>query len=220
MASRLAHELRTPLTIVRSSLENLEVSTEAERALYLERARSGTERLALILQRMREATRLEQGLQQAEREQFDLGGLVRMAAEGYAAAHPEAVIETNTPDTPLPFHGVPDLLAQALDKLVGNALELHYTATPIRLGLSRERDRIRLSVSNQGPALPRGMEREVFNSMVSVRPERDREAVHLGLGLYLVRLIAEFHGGDVQAKNIEGGVEIAMQLPERSKISG
>jgi len=216
MASRLAHELRTPLTIVRSSLENLEDSCDpAERGRYLERARSGTERLSMILHRMREATRLEQGLQQAERERFDLASLVRMAAEGYQGAHPQDLLETDIPGAPLFLQGVPDLIAQALDKLVGNALELHTPGTPIRLGLSRQREGARLSVANQGPPLPQGMEQEIFHSMVSVRPEGERDGVHLGLGLYLVRLIAEFHGGGVESASIDGGVEIAMHLPGR-----
>jgi len=109
--------------------------------------------------------------------------------------------------------GVPDLIAQALDKLVGNALELHTPGTPIRLGLARRRGGARLSVANQGPPLPQGMEQEIFQSMVSVRPEGERDGVHLGLGLYLVRLIAEFHGGGVASANIDGGVEITIHLP-------
>jgi dedicated sortase system histidine kinase len=214
MASRLAHELRTPLTVVRSSLENLEQAADpAERGRYLERARSGTGRLALILQRMREATRLEQYLQQAEPETVDLTGLVRTAAEGYGAAHPGVPFEAEVPEGPVEVRAVPDLIAQCLDKLVDNALGLRETGSPIRLVLERERGGVRLAVANRGPPLPEGMERQIFQSMVSVRPEGGREGVHLGLGLYLVRLVAEFHGGTAEARDTADGVEVSLHLP-------
>ena len=66
--------------------------------------------------------------------------------------------------------------------------------------------RARLEVANQGPALPDEMQGSLFDSMVSIRAGREAEP-HLGLGLYIVRLIAEFHGGTVLAANrtdIEG----------------
>ncbi len=82
MSSRLAHELRTPLTIVKSSLEILETtSSSGEQQRYVTRAREGTERLGLILHRMREATRLEQLLLQTEFAQ-QANRLVRSIGQG------------------------------------------------------------------------------------------------------------------------------------------
>ena len=71
---------------------------------------------------------------------------------------------------------------------------------------------MRLSVSNQGPPLPAEMHEALFESMVSLR-DRKGDEPHLGLGLYLVRLIAEFHQGSVVAEDIEGGVRFSMELP-------
>ncbi len=56
----------------------------------------------------------------------------------------------------------------------------------------------------------------LFDSMVSLRPpEGGGEAVHLGLGLYIVRIVAEFHGGSVRAANLPGdaGVRFEVELP-------
>ena len=76
--------------------------------------------------------------------------------------------------------------------------------------------RLRLSVENEGPALPAAMHGRLFDSMVSVRGKQVGDEPHLGLGLYIVRLIAEFHGGIVRADNrADGrGVVIAVVLPE------
>ncbi|AKH20496.1 proteobacterial dedicated sortase system histidine kinase [Sedimenticola thiotaurini] len=213
MASRLAHEFRTPLTIVSSSLENLQGNNVPEdQQRYIRRAQEGVERLGLILHRMREATRLEQQLLQTELVAFDLGGLLDMALEGYRGAFPEVAFELERCPEPIVIQGAPDLISQALDKLISNAVDFHQTGTPIRLILERvDQQQVLLSVCNSGPALPPGMEQELFSSMVSIRKKSSDEP-HLGLGLYLVRLISEFHGGHAEAVTLETPAGVAFRL--------
>ncbi len=213
MASRLAHEFRTPLTIVSSSLENLQSdSVTEEQQRYIRRARQGVERLGLILHRMREATRLEQQLVQTELIPFDLGGLLDMALDGYRGAFPGVVFELERCAEPVMIQGAPDLISQALDKLISNAVDFHLAGTPIRLVLERvDQQQVLLSVCNSGPPLPPGMEQELFSSMVSIRKKSSDEP-HLGLGLYLVRLISEFHGGHAEAVTLEAPAGVAFRL--------
>jgi two-component system sensor histidine kinase ChvG len=68
-----------------------------------------------------------------------------------------------------------------------------------------------LSVTNPGPPLPDRMRSQLFDSMVSVRGAEGSR--HLGLGLYVARLIAEGHGGNISADNVEGGVRFVVRLP-------
>ena len=72
-----------------------------------------------------------------------------------------------------------------------------------------------LIVANAGPPLPAGMEERLFESMVSVRAGNASGAPHLGLGLYIVRLIAQFHGGAATAENrvAPPGVAVIVRLP-------
>ena len=214
MASRLAHEMQTPITVVRSSLENLESDpSHKEHHRYMKRAQDGIDRLGKILHRMREATRLEQLLQQTELEQFDLAALVQTTLESYRTAFPIIQFEADIPDEEININGAPDLISQALDKLVNNAMDFYTPGSTIRFEMTnKDLQQIELSVSNQGPALPEGMDKELFQSMVSVRSAKGEEP-HLGLGLYLVRLICEFHGGQAKAQNISDGVRISLQLP-------
>jgi two-component system, OmpR family, sensor histidine kinase ChvG len=213
MASRLAHEMQTPITVVRSSLENLESDpSPEEHHRYIQRAQDGTERLGKILHRMREATRLEQLLQQTELEQFDLTSLVQTTLASYRTAFPDILFAAEIPATEMVINGAPDLISQALDKLVNNAMDFHTQGTTIRFELTQtDQKQIRLSVCNQGPALPDDMEQELFQSMVSVRTAKGDDP-HLGLGLYLVRLICEFHGGQAVAENLPSGDGVRMSL--------
>ena len=212
MASRLAHELRTPLAVVRSSLDNADQAVDTERAGYIQRARDGAERLELILMRLREATGLEQAMRQAEREHFDLAALVRMQTAGFQTLYPSIHFALKGVDQPVMLNGVPDLISQALDKLVNNAVDFHTPGTTIELVCTARDNRVELAIGNQGPTLP--PDTDVFQSMVSGRRGRQDEP-HLGLGLYLVRLIAEFHGGGASAENRtdQSGVVVTLRLP-------
>jgi dedicated sortase system histidine kinase len=222
MAGKLSHELRTPVSVVRSSLENLETRTaDAEQQLYLQRAREGIERLGGLLARMSEATRLEQSLQGEQSVRFDMEAVVRGCVDGYRAVHPAETFEFNCtrarPGPGFAVNGSAELIAQALDKLVSNALDFHRPQTPIVVTLHRGDDTIVLSVGNTGPNLPEEMRGRLFDSMVSVRSEKSGEP-HLGLGLYIVRLIADFHRARVEAVNRAGGdgVEVRIISPAAS----
>jgi len=126
------------------------------------------------------------------------------------------------PQHPVELDGAPDLIAQLLDKLVDNAREFSAPGEPIEIVVDVEWDWARIAVSNVGPPLPDAMAGQIFESMVSVRPaaapapERPRAEPHLGLGLFIVRLIAEFHGGRAAARNRPDGrgvtVEVAFPL--------
>ena len=216
MASKLSHELRTPITVVRSSLDNLEtVDNEDARQTYLSRARDGMARLSDILTRMSEATRLEQTLQTEQRSPMNLCQLVENCTAGYHLAYPNThfELETNIKGN-CTISGVDELIAQMLDKLISNAVDFHTPSTPIAIRIQEKDNNLILSVLNQGPALPDRMQDNLFESMVSVRSKKD-ETPHLGLGLYIVRLIVEFHEGHVRALNRDdiGGVEIHVTLP-------
>jgi two-component system, OmpR family, sensor histidine kinase ChvG len=215
MASRLSHELRTPVAVVRSSLENLRAqSIPNDSRVYIERAQGGLDRLTAILARMTEATRLEHATAGAERERFDAAKVVAGCVEGYRLAYPQARFTMTLPDGEVPLAGAPELFAQMLDKLVANAVEFSSGA-PIDIVLTRDDASATLSVANQGPQLPAGMEDRLFDSMVSVRDDASANEPHLGLGLYIARLVAEFHRGGVKAENRNdvSGVAVTVTLP-------
>jgi signal transduction histidine kinase len=141
--------------------------------------------------------------------------VVAGCVEGYRLAYPDVPIALTLPAQPVLVEGAPDLCAQMLDKLVANAVEFR-SGGPIEVALALEGRPVRLSVCNQGPPLPAAMAGRLFDSMVSMREPGQRSATpHLGLGLYIVRLIAEFHGGQAQASNRGDGVgvEVVVTLP-------
>ncbi len=212
LASKLSHELRTPLTIVTSSLDNLEHEAQTEAsAEYIARARDGAQRLRKILASMSEANRVEELVENVEPSRFDLSAIMQTAVAGYTAAYPERIFEFESATDPAFMYGAPELIIQMLDKLIANAVDFSAAGQHIHIGLQSIADDLCVTVSNPGPPLPANMSKQLFNSMVSLRSGHDEE--HLGLGLYVARLICEGHGGRISARDIDGGVEFTVHLP-------
>ena len=210
----LAHELHNPLNVVNSSLENLQYHhRELADDKHLQRARNGIGRLRSIITSLTEAASLKEALGHEQEERFDLAALIDGCVEGYQAVNPKHRIVSTRVAGPMIIDGVPDRLAQMLDKLMDNAVQFGADQGLIVVSLRRNPDGIELTVANDGPTLPVEIVDRLFDPMVS--RARDARKTHLGLGLYIVRLVAEFHNGTVVARNRAGnhGVEVVVTLP-------
>ena len=216
LKSKLSHELRTPLAIVATSLDNLEqeTSTDAGRA-YLARLRHGTGRLESILQAMTAATRVEQAVTQTTVERFDLAKVISACVAAYGDAYSGQRFAAAVTAEPVWVEGSAELIEQLLDKLVDNAVSFAAEGSVIEVSLTPGRGEVALAVVNRGPPLPEAMRHRLFDSLVSVRAGGGGARPHLGLGLYIVTLIAKFHGGRVEADNLPdgSGVRIGVVLP-------
>ncbi len=215
LASKLSHELKTPLAITRSSLDNLSArELDPETRRFLDRAQEGVDRQAAIVRAMSEASRLEASIEGAEWDEVDLGQLVLGCAEGYRAVHAGRSLDVQVPEMDLRLRCAPDLLAQALDKLVDNAMSLSGEEDRVTIAVESCDGRFDLVVRNTGSRLPDELQERLFDSLVSLRDKRGA-GPHLGLGLYIVRLVAAAHGGSVNARNLPGagGVEFRINLP-------
>ncbi|GAB5451777.1 MAG: proteobacterial dedicated sortase system histidine kinase [Halioglobus sp.] len=215
LSRKLAHELRTPIAVIQSSLDNLEHGdqsadalpqtaaarrdSEAARATYLARAREGLGRLQHILTAMSEATRLEESVNGQQKTRFDLVPLLRQLHAAYSELYQQHALSLSIQVPEATVLGVPELLVQALDKLLDNATSFAPPGGSIELRLEQDKTNWRLQVYNEGPALPPGSAEKIFEPMISER--RGSDAVHLGLGLHIVKLIVDFHGGSVKAEN-------------------
>jgi signal transduction histidine kinase len=223
LASKLSHELQTPLAIVKSSLDNLDhQAVPAEARTYLARARDGAERLGAIVRAMSEASRMERAIAGVEGEDFDLAAVLRGCVEAYGPLAAPRRVDGDIPVAPMIMHGAPELVAQALDKLFDNARSFAPEDGWIRLSLRAGADGAEMRVANSGPLLPPAMQERLFDSLVSMRPSsaartvdagaKRADAPHLGLGLYVVRMIADLHRGEARARNLADGSGVEFTL--------
>ncbi|GAA0198314.1 proteobacterial dedicated sortase system histidine kinase [Kangiella japonica] len=210
LVARLNHELRTPIAIIRSSLDNLSIDNLSELdAQMLHTAQSGASRMSQTLSRLSEATRLEQAIKSAEKDIFDVVNIVKDLTHAYATNWPQHRFEFRTSLDEVEITGSRDLFVQMVDKLITNAVDFDDKSEPITLILKKEDSRLVFEVSNRGAMIERKSLKSVFSLMHS---SRKNSGGHLGLGLYLAKLIANFHNGHIVAKNHidQGGVSIVI----------
>lgn len=226
LAQKLSHELRTPLAVIRSSLENVQLGMlEKEATPYITRAMSGVDRLSNTLRAMVDASLLEQSIAQHEVSVVDVGCLLEEVGEAYQVLYQDLGIDFDIvlDESALLANSSGDLLAQMLDKLVGNAVDFHHPGTPIVLeGVIEERF-IALTVRNTGLPVTEIPLSSLLEPLVSRRahlqsasPPQNTSPQNLGLGLYIVRLIARWHGSEViveqQPCSIEGLCTISFKI--------
>ena len=212
LASKLSHELRTPLAVVTTSLDNLEHEPEgAQTDEYLKRLRQGTERLDRILAAMSEATELEQAISETAAQPFDLAAVVASCCAAYRDVYPEREIAHRNDAVSATIVGSDELVAQLLDKLVDNAVSFSAPGSRIDVVLAAGADELVLSVANRGPRLPAKMRGRLFDSLVSIREQRDGRP-HLGLGLHIAALVADFHGGRCEADDLPDGSGVIFKV--------
>ncbi|WP_020408615.1 ATP-binding protein [Hahella ganghwensis] len=213
-ASKLTHECRTPLAIVTSSLQLAEqADSDEERREYLNRANTGARRISKLLTAMRQASQLEAIIQTQEKQTFDAGEMLNDLYRGYSEVVAPCRLESDFPVHTVMLNASPDLLAQAIDKLIENARDFTPDGGTITLGLHRETKGWLLYIENEGPQIPEDKIQSLFEPFISERQSGDEE-LHLGLGLVIVKLVAEYHGGTAIASNQANGVRFGIRLPD------
>ena len=216
MPRTLRHEINNPLNALSTSLQNLEVEeSEVARQKYLDAAKRGVTRIGMIVQNLADAASLEDALAAEETEVIDLYNLV----QNYMAN-----CRTTRPDRDFNYQGINKGIStkvsdyrveQLLDKLIDNAIDFSDSGSTITVGINADAQNLTLFVTNHGPTIDENMVGSVFDSMVSIRESNPDNRLHFGMGLYVVRIIAERHGGSVRATNLfDGkGVSIKVMLP-------
>ena len=216
LPSRLSHELGTPVAVVRSSLENLALLPQDEESQkYIKRSQTGILRLNKILTSMSEATRLEQSLQTGEKSKLLLNDLLTGCVQGYQMTYSNYSFLLLNADNSININADPDFIVQCLDKLINNAMEFNLDNSPITISLSSDAQNAMIEIENQGPLLPKDMSDELLNSMVSVRVKNTPDTTHLGLGLFIAKMICDFHQGTIKISNNKdnSGVNVTLCFP-------
>ena len=100
-------------------------------------------------------------------------------------------------------------IAELLDKVIDNAVQFGVPQTVIEVGLVETEEGLLLTVANEGAVIDESQQERVFDPMVSLG-RKDAKTSHLGLGLYVVRLIADYHQARTWMANRVDGMGVVM----------
>lgn len=207
-----SHELRTPLAALQAQLQVANLTADpAERCAAIDKGLRGIARMSHLVDQLLTLARLEAGAQPPERETVDIAALVRdVCAEfGQAALSANAALELDAPAA-APLAARPELLAVLVRNLVDNAIRYTTAGDTVRVRVIGGEQGVDLSVRDAGP----GVAPEHL-AHLGARFHRFGEAGPdgVGLGLSIVRRIAELHGGTVLFENAQPGLRASVRLP-------
>ena len=215
----LAHELRNPLAPLRNGLQVMKLAAGDPGAV--ERARSMMDRqlgqMVHLIDDLLDVSRITRGKLQLRRQRVELASVVRAAVETArpvieASAHELA---TALPPEPVWLDADPTRLAQVLSNLLANAAKYTERGGRVRLAAARDGGEVVVSVADTGIGIAPEHLPRLFEMFSQVPSALERSQGGLGIGLALVKGLAEMHGGTVAARS-DGpgkGSEFVVRLP-------
>jgi PAS domain S-box-containing protein len=214
----LGHDLRNPLASIDMGigiLQHQALGSTAERVL--ERMSSSSARMTRMIEQILDLTRsrLGGGLT-IEPVTTDLGRVLGAVVEELRVAYPTKQIELTSPN--LAGSWDPDRLEQIFSNLIGNAILHGPPDTPVRVEVSSHGQMCRVSVHNQGRAIPLDVQASLFNPFRrGERDSRTSKTAGLGLGLYISQELALAHGGRIEVcSSAEEGTRFSVTLPRQA----
>jgi signal transduction histidine kinase len=210
LLAAISHELRSPLGRARVALEIARerggAGGDVDSASF-DRIEKELGTVDAILGDLLAATRA--GLSDLRREQVDLRGWLEQRLASEAAPPPVELAPGDSIDAPVDVA----LLGRAVHNLLENArAHGHPAHAALRVRLEVAGDVARIVVRDQGPGFPAELLERAFEPFVRADAAR-KPSGGTGLGLALVRRIAEAHGGRASARNVDGGAEVTLEIP-------
>ena len=218
-----SHELRTPVTTTRTAASVALQRVHREERDYretLEIIEQQTVRLSRIVDDMFTLARADAGNYPVRRDAMYLDELVDevVRAARVVAASRSIAIEVDAV-TPAPFTGDEELIQRLLVNLIENAVRHSPDGTAVRLQVANQANGYAIVVSDRGPGIPAESQRHIFERFYRADPSRTRLSARggAGLGLALVRWIAEVHGGSAElSSSSSAGSTFTVFLPTTS----
>lgn len=215
----IAHDLRTPIARARGKLEEAIANARDEAALRaaLEEGIADLDNITRIFQALLRIAEAEAGARRAAFAPLDVAEVLRDAADFYEAMAEDAGqrLETELPPA-LPLVGDRDLLLQAVANLLDNAIKFTPGGGTVRLSAREEGGVALITVSDSGPGLSPADRARAMDRFF--RADASRHRPGSGLGLALVRAVAQLHGGEVRLDDARPGEDppglaVSLRLP-------
>jgi two-component system sensor histidine kinase KdpD len=212
LLASLSHDLRTPLAGILGSASALRAQGEAMGPAQRERLLSNLENeardMTLMADNILQMARLSQPQAQLRTQWESVEEILGAAVARMRRRWPQARVELRVASQLPPVRAEATLLAQLVANLVDNAVRHGGEQPHIVLRAGRSREGIFVAVRDHGAGLPPGDPRELFERYL----QRGRDGTS-GLGLAICRLIAQAHGGELEARRCEPGAEFRLDLP-------
>jgi signal transduction histidine kinase len=214
LARFLKHEIRNTIAGAITSHRLLERHIrDDDGRKYLGRAKKSVGLIQELLETVTNATSVESAFYTDKKEKMEISRIIHDQIESYRMIYPDTEIIFKDDDNNIIIDGTEERILQLLDNLVINAMDHNVENKPIHVTLKKTGNSCELSVINEGPPLPENHDL-LYKLFYSDKGEKGRRE-NRGIGLYIVKMIAEGYGGLVRASSPENmtGAEFRVTIP-------
>jgi signal transduction histidine kinase len=217
--SHLAHDLRRPLTSIRMFSEMLKtgrVADDGKRSEYYRIISGESEKLTHLANNILDFSRIEMGRKSYEFRKEDIGRIVSDTVERFKLyiADEQRSVALNIREGIPPVRMDDTAISQVIMNLLTNAAKYSAPATPITVNVTRDEKGVSVEVIDRGIGIPKEETRKIFGKFYRARGDKTAEIEGSGLGLALVKYIAEAHRGQIKVESEEGkGSRFMLVLP-------
>lgn len=209
LLSNISHELKTPLSLIRlyaDTLESDRVHDDAERRKFVSIIGRESKRLTHLIDNVLDVQRIEENRKSYSFAQVRPDRVVRNTVEAYRFQLVEGGFDLRLDiDDELPLLMLDEeAMAQAIINLMDNAVKYSEAIKEIRVSCYRRDDRVCISVADRGIGIAPSEQQRVFESFYRVEKDLVHNVKGSGLGLPVVRHVAEAHGGTVELESTVG----------------
>ena len=215
LVRELSHELKTPIAVIKGYAEGLQfgVAQNAEQtARYCAVISAECDRMDAQIQQLLELSKLENEQMKPQLRILSVKGLFDSLSERFAreAGQKNIQLRFDAPET-LELFADETMIGRVVENFLTNALRHTPESGEIRVRAEAEAGKARICVFNSGSSLTAEQLERIWD--VFYTGENGGRSSGHGVGLAIVKSIAQLHGGSVSAENLVDGVEFCMQLP-------
>lgn len=212
----VSHELKTPIALIQGYAEGLTAGVAdnpEDRKYYCDTIADEADHMNKLVMQLLSLSKLELGAEQTYCDDIDIHALCRDAVEKTAVLCESRGLTVQYDNTHVSVRTDGDLLQQVLMNYLSNAIRYTEDGGRIEISAVPNASGIRLALFNEGDGLPEEELPKIWEKFYRTDRARTREAGGTGIGLSLVRAIADTLHGDCGAENVEGGISFWFDVP-------
>ena len=218
VTDNLAHDLRNPLNRIRNRLESsqYETTTKTDFPQLIQDTIQEVDDLIRTFNALLSIAQMESGVQREDWTSVDLSTLTDELADLYSVVAEEANLTLSYNTQPhLYTHGNRQLLAQAITNLLDNAVKYTPSGGAIHLSAESKDNAIEITVADNGLGIPAEQYSKVFKRFS--RLDNARSTPGNGLGLSLVKAVADLHNAEIRLEDNQPGLRAILRFaPEKT----
>lgn len=218
----VSHDLRSPLTAMQGFADMIYMGMVGDvtdrQTHFLDKILSGIDQMTGIVDNIQDAGRFdpETGFYEMQRNPVDLGEIARKIVQNHIipAEKQELTLELNIDDSVPIINGDENMLTRAITNLVDNAIKYTPNGGKVEVNIERNGDYVRVSVKDDGYGISEEDQKRLFQRHVRLARKEHKKIKGTGLGLFIVRSVAQRHGGNAMVDSVLGeGTTFTIVIP-------